>query len=91
MKLTVLQEHLAKEENLFAYTIAGIVAGILSSLVIVLFKAGWGIPTSLIVPDGSTESFTSLPPLQRLLLPIAGAVILGLAFHWLKLSNTRSG
>jgi len=43
------------------------------------------------VPDGSTESFTSLPPLQRLLLPIAGAVILGLAFHWLKLSNTRSG
>lgn len=87
MKLTTLPEHLTHEENLFAYTLAGILAGALSSLVITAFKGGFELPAQLL----SVTSFESLPPLVRLLLPIGGALILGLVFHWFKLANTRTG
>lgn len=91
MKLTTIQEYLAHEENLFAYTLAGIVAGALSSLIILAFKAGFEIPTGLLVPNGNIEGFESLPMLTRALLPIGGALILGISFHWFSLSNTRTG
>ena len=78
-----LRLRLAQPDALLQVTLLGLIAGLLAALMVVAFRLaleglqvyGLGLP--------GAERYESLPAEWRLLLPVAGALILGLAFHLL--------
>jgi hypothetical protein len=73
--------HIARPDARLSQTILGLVTGIVTGSVIVLFRyAIDGLPISL-VPERQIGDFEALPVEMRLLLPVAGAVLIALIFR----------
>lgn len=61
----------------------GIVCGLVSGGVIVLFRLMLESLQATYLPGGGTENFEQLPPWAWFALPAAGGLLLGLIFQWL--------
>ncbi len=61
--------------------IMGVISGLLTALIALLFRLAVDLPLETLLPAGS-ESFESLPHQLRFALPLAGAVLIGLIFHF---------
>lgn len=82
---------LTRYESAVAYALLGIVGGILSGGAVILFEHSIE-QLGLILGVGSRgDDFESLDPLPRFLIPVGGAVALGLAFAALKPEDREVG
>ena len=76
---------------LLPYSLLGILAGICSAGIILVFEFLIVSLGALWLGDASPEGFEALPQWQRFALPVVGAVILGLLFSALKPSDREVG
>ena len=74
------RHQLAYQEALPQLTILGLISGILAALVIVLFRHAVDWPLSKLLP-GNSENFEALAPHWRFLLPLAGALAIGILIN----------
>ncbi len=85
------RRYLSNYDSVLAYSILGIVGGVASGGVILLFETAivqlaalWG------VGDGG-DGFEALPARMHFALPVAGALALGLAYHFLSPDDRETG
>lgn len=86
-----LRLRLAQPDALLQVTLLGLFAGLVAALMVVAFRLaleglqiyGLGLP--------GAERYESLPAEWRLLLPVGGALLLGLAFHMLPIGMRNVG
>ena len=69
----------------------GIVAGLLAGLTIILFRLLVEWLHGALTGGAEVSDFASLAPQHRLLLPIAGGLLIGVLFHFLAASERRVG
>ena len=86
-----LRRTLTRYESAVAYAALGLVAGLLSGAVVIAFEHAieqlallWGV-------DNRGDGFESLPIELRVALPLAGALLLGLAFSLLRPEDREVG
>lgn len=79
----VFRARLAHADALPQLAILGCISGFLTALIAITFRLSFEIPLGLFLPEGS-ESFEQLPTNLHFLLPVIGAVILGLIMHFTK-------
>ena len=82
---------LASAQVGFAQPLIGLVAGLLAGGVMIAFR--WSIESAqaAFIPFGDIERFEALSTPVRFALPIAGAVVIGGAFQWLRHGTRRVG
>ncbi|MEN8213900.1 MAG: chloride channel protein [Pseudomonadota bacterium] len=73
---------LAKQDALFPLALLGCAAGALSGLVIVAFRLLVEESPAVLFPGGDSENFEGLGWAARMLLPLAGGLLLIAMFHW---------
>jgi CIC family chloride channel protein len=73
---------LAHTEALPQLAILGILSGFATGLVAVVFRLGMEWPLQLTLPGSDSEGFESLPLQTRMLLPLVGALLIGIIFHF---------
>jgi CIC family chloride channel protein len=61
-------------------TLLGAVSGVLSGLVVLAFHAAVGLGQDLVLPGGRAGGYETLADWARILLPVAGGLLLGLVF-----------
>lgn len=86
-----LRLDLAGREALLPLSFLGILGGLVAGGLIVVFRQFIERTQSSFMPGGGTENFEALSPAWRFLLPVAGAVLLGGLFHWLRKHRRRIG
>ncbi len=94
---SLLQQQLEHFRLRLAYTdalpqlvVLGLIAGIATGLLIVLFRLAISLPLVAML-GGDSENFESLARWQQFALPVIGALILGLVFHRIDRSAHRVG
>ena len=75
LSLHQLRIRLAHTEALLPLTLLGLMTGILAGLLLILFRESVEFVSELFKPEGE-DSFEQLGSIARLLLPLAGAVLL---------------
>ena len=61
-------------------TLLGIASGLLAGAMVLLFRTTIELGQQLLLPGGHVGGYGSLPPPLRVLLPVLGGLLLGLAF-----------
>ncbi|MEJ1336636.1 MAG: chloride channel protein, partial [Candidatus Sedimenticola sp. (ex Thyasira tokunagai)] len=80
--LEQLRLHLSRPDALIQLALLGLITGLLAGGVIVLFRVIVEAAQLGLLPGSHAESFETLPPWARLLLPLLGGLVIGLAFTW---------
>ena len=84
-----IQLQLAAQKALPLLVILALIVGICAGLVVIAFRQVSEGPAIFYLPQ--LEDFEALPPLWRFLLPLSGALILGLLFQWTAPSGRPTG
>ena len=71
-------------------SLLGLICGLLTGAVAILFRLAFELPLDLLLPSGS-ESFEELPRGIRFLLPVSGALAIGLLLHFNKPESRAMG
>ncbi len=82
---------LSRGDALLQLAILGVLSGVLTGGVILVFRAAIEWPLGYFLPGGDSEAFEQLGPLARALLPLVGAVMLGLFLYRLAAADRRVG
>lgn len=82
-QLDRFRARLAHADALPQLAILGCISGLLTGLIAIAFRLSFELPLTLLLPNGS-ESFEALSPGTRFLLPVLGALIIGLLVHRFK-------
>lgn len=90
LDLDNIRQRLAHFDAVPLLSLLGILAGLASGVMILLFRLAIEIPLNFGLEEGS-EDFESLPPVLRVALPITGAVILAMIFFRLPKFLQRGG
>lgn len=69
----------------------GLLSGLVTGVVILLFRLAIELPLEYFLPGHDSESFEKLDLITRGLLPLAGAVALGLFLHRLGIQDRKVG
>lgn len=85
-----IRQRLAHMDAVLLLSLLGIMAGLASGAMILLFRLIIEIPLMLAL-EGDSENFESLSAVMRVVLPIAGAIFLALIFFRLPKFLTRTG
>jgi CIC family chloride channel protein len=80
--LEELRLHLARPDALIQLAVLGALSGVLAGGAIVLFRLLVEGSQAGFLPGGLAENYEALPVSLRLLLPLAGGLVIGLVFHW---------
>lgn len=80
--LLTFRLRLAHADALPQLAILGILSGFATGLVAVIFRLAMEWPLRTMLPENNSEGFEALPPLLRFLLPLAGALVIGIIFHF---------
>jgi CIC family chloride channel protein len=72
-------------------TLLGILSGVLSGLVVLAFHAAVGLGQDLVLPGGQADGYHSLSGWARLLLPVAGGLLLGILFDRIPYPDRQVG
>ena len=85
------RRYLTNYDSVLAYSLLGVIGGVASGLVILAFEqaiiqlaALWGV-------GNNGDAFESLAPELRFALPAAGALLLGIGYHFLSNENREVG
>ena len=85
------RHRLADADSLLHLSILGVVSGICCALVMLAFRFVIETPSALWLPLNSAENFEALPGWLHFCLPLAGALVIGLALRKLAVADTRTG
>ena len=85
-RFTLFRHSLAGIDALPQLTLLGGIIGCLCGLLIVLFRLAIEMPLNGLLPFGH-ESFEALPAFSHFLLPIIGALTIGLIMHYIPKAN----
>ncbi|MES9900268.1 MAG: chloride channel protein [Sedimenticola sp.] len=80
--LEQLRLHLSRPDALIQLALLGLITGLLAGGIIVLFRVIVEAAQLGLLPGSHAESFETLPAWARLLLPLLGGLVIGLAFTW---------
>ncbi len=83
MHLNAFRSRLAHADALPQLALLGCISGLLTAAIAICFRLSFEVPLGIFLPEGS-ESFEQLPSHIRFLLPVIGALILGLLFYYTK-------
>lgn len=86
-----LSSRLSRGDALLQLAILGLLSGLLTGGVILVFRAAIEWPLEYLLPGGDSEAFEQLGNWARALLPLAGAFGLGLLLHQLAVADRRVG
>ena len=89
--LQAFQRSLANVDALPQLAVLGLLSGVATGLVILLFRAAIELPLAYFLPDNDAENFEALGIWTRTLLPLAGAFWIGLLLHYLSAPQRRFG
>jgi len=87
----VFRRSLSGAEALPQLALLGLLSGIVTGVVILLFRLAIEWPLEYFLPGSGSENFEDLNILTRGLLPLAGALALGLMLHRLSSANRKVG
>ena len=82
-ELDTFRARLAHADALPQLAILGCISGLLTALTAIAFRLSFELPLEYFLP-GDSESFEQLPVAARFLLPVIGALIIGLIMHYTK-------
>ena len=82
---------LASVQGGFAISILGLIGGVLAGGVVILFRLGTEYGQAMFIPYGDIEKFEALSKEVRFALPIGGAIVIALIYHWLQPTTRRVG
>ncbi|NND69095.1 MAG: chloride channel protein [Halioglobus sp.] len=89
--LSDYRRRLRSYDSVLAYSLLGVVGGIASGLVVILFEVAIGQAAMLFGVGAGGEDFESLPRWMLFALPAAGATTLGIAFSLLDPQDRETG
>ncbi len=69
-----------RPDELLRLSTLGLACGLVAALLMIAFRVTIEAGQSLVLPEGPPENFGALPASMRMLLPIAGAVLVGAVF-----------
>jgi H+/Cl- antiporter ClcA len=78
--LDQIRLQLSRHDALLILSVLGLICGFVTGIVIILFRLLVESTQAGILPAGGVENYEALHPLIRFLLPILGALLLGLIF-----------
>ena len=85
-----IRERLSTLDAVPLLAVLGILAGLSSGLIIILFRMVVELILSIFLPEHS-ENFEGLNPMVQGALPLTCAILLGAAFHYLSKDERRTG
>jgi len=85
-----IRERLSSLDAVPLLALLGILAGLISGLIIIVFRVFIELILNLLLPEHS-ENFEGLSPVIRGALPLTGAALLGVGFHYLAKDERRMG
>ena len=77
-QLEHFRQRLASLDSLPQFALLGTLSGIITGLIILAFRLAIEWPLMLSLPGGDDENFEALPEVARFLLPVIGALLLGI-------------
>ena len=89
--MTFIRTLLARLDSLPRLAILGLLTGILTAVVIILFRELTELSQTRVIGLNDPDSYEQLDSLTRLLLATGGGLLLGLAFHFLAHSSQATG
>ncbi len=81
--LTRFRRRLASPEAALPYALLGILAGAITAVLMIAFRLALELPLAQALPGQNPENFEELSWHWHLLLPLGGALLLGLSLHFL--------
>ncbi|MDX1451416.1 MAG: chloride channel protein [Oleiphilaceae bacterium] len=87
----VFQQRLSSVDALPQLAILGLISGSVTALVIILFRFCIEWPLGWLLPNGDPENFEGLSQLMRVSLPLTGAVLIGIIWYRLQISQRKVG
>jgi len=81
-RLEALRLHVSRPDALIQLALLGLLAGLLSGAVIVVFRLLVEGSQDALLPGQGAENYEALPGWARFLLPVLGAVLLAMLFRW---------
>lgn len=79
--LRTFRQSLSSFDAIPQLALLGVLSGLLTGVVILIFRAAIEWPLQWLLPNGSPEGFESLDPWLRCLLPVVGALVVGLLLY----------
>ncbi|MFT5575298.1 MAG: CIC family chloride channel protein, partial [Bermanella sp.] len=89
--LREFRRRLASPDAALPYALLGLLAGVITASLIVVFRLALEWPLAEFLPGGSPENFEALPRFWHFALPFGGALILGLILHFTPQSYRMTG
>lgn len=89
--IPLFRRRLSGVDALPQLALLGLLSGLVTGGVILIFRMAIELPLEYFLPDNNSEAFEQLAPLTRGLLPLAGALSLGLFLHRLGLQDRKVG
>ncbi|UZE95858.1 chloride channel protein [Alkalimarinus alittae] len=89
--IRMFRHQLASADALPQLAFLGLISGTLAAVVIVIFRFAIEWPLSYFLPDQNPENFEGLHWLTRGALPLSGAIIIGLFWYKLQISQRKIG
>ena len=87
----VFRQKLAGAEALPQLAILGLLVGLLTSALILLFRLFIELPLTYFLPAGDPENFEGLSQFLRAVLPLSGAVVIATIWYRLKIRQRKVG
>jgi len=81
-RLEALRLHVSRPDALIQLALLGLLAGLLSGAVIVVFRLLVEGSQDALLPGQGAENYEALPGWARFLLPVLGGVLLAMLFRW---------
>jgi len=85
------RRRVASDDALLHLSVLGIISGLLTGLLILLFRAAIELPLQLMLPDGTPEGFEGLSVLVRMVLPAGGAIAITVVLLKLGVQHRKIG
>ncbi|RLQ21128.1 chloride channel protein [Seongchinamella sediminis] len=85
------RRYLSNYDSVLAYSLLGVIGGLASGLLVLAFEQAIIQLAALWDVGDNGDGFESLAPEWRFALPVAGALLLGLGYHFLSSENREVG
>lgn len=85
------RRRLANPEAALPYAILGLASGAITAVLMIAFRLALEWPLAQWLPQGSSENFESLERHWHFLLPVGGALLLGLALSFIQPADRFTG
>ncbi|MEE8057725.1 MAG: chloride channel protein [Pseudomonadales bacterium] len=90
-QISHFRHRLANANSLLHLSALGVLSGFCCALVMLAFRFAIETPSALWLPGNNPENFEALPAWLHFVLPIAGALMIGLLLKPLLTADTRTG